>query len=90
MSKARRILAFGIVMLAVIAPVNAQTGPGAPTYALVVAACGGQSLTPGTVAPLTMDVTGRLCTNGSGGGGGGANLNFGPDAVLGLSPGGLM
>lgn len=40
--------------------------------AIVVSSCGSRSLSVGAIAPLGVDTTGKLCTNGGGGGG----LNF--------------
>lgn len=47
-----------------LAPAHAQT-----SQAVTVTTCGAQSLSAGNPAPMTMDLTGKLCDTGSGGGG---------------------
>lgn len=55
--------------VAIISPAHAQS-----MFANVVATCGTPNSTPvpGGPYPLTIDVTGKLCSSGSGGGGGSA------------------
>lgn len=58
---------LAIVALLTPMPALAQS---APTSALVVSSCGGQSYPVGTAQPVTQDTTGNTCSTGGGGGGG--------------------
>lgn len=48
-----------------------------------VATCGAQSLTAGIIYPATQNLTGTLCTTGSGGGGGAVTIADGADVTQG-------
>ena len=65
----RKILGFAglaVILAFTIGSANAATAMAAKT----VTSCGGQTLNVGQSMPMTMDLTGELCTNATGGSGG--------------------
>jgi hypothetical protein len=77
----KRFLLFALLLL-LSAPLAARAQNS--TYATTVSACGTPLNSPvtGNPYPLTMDLTGKLCTSASGGsGGGGVVTNAGTFAV---------
>lgn len=76
----RRALALLVFLVAVMLSGAASS----QTLAIVVASCGANTLyNPFGTEPVTMDVTGKLCTSSAGGGGGAVTIANGADVALG-------
>ncbi len=73
----KKLLLAIAFFLAPIASAYAQV-----PVAIAQTACGGQSLTAGRYFPLALDLTGNLCTSGSGGGGGGGAITAADGAIV--------